>query len=93
MATRKRHNKTQFVIPEDVQGAAETGWTYKTNPAQARIEVKAEPPQQQMPGMENPMESGMRAMTYSLYALAEMVLFTTRMVTMPVTVASRMFRG
>jgi hypothetical protein len=97
MATRKRHNKTQFVIPEEVQGAVETGWTFKTDAIPKAATPIAAPMQAPatLPAtlMDNPLESGMRAMSYSFYALYEMILFSTRVATMPLTIAGRMFRG
>lgn len=83
MATRKRHIKTQFVIPEEVQAPVQTGWTYKTDASQQ--------PRRSAPLL--PLESGLRALTYGAYAVSEMFVFTMQVATLPVTIAGRMFRG
>lgn len=93
MAPRKRHSKTQFVIPEEVQVAAgSSGWTYKTEPAPT---AKPAAPLMLPPtprASVNPVESGVRAFTYSVYAFSEMLVFTMGMIAMPVAIAGRMFR-
>jgi hypothetical protein len=101
MAPRKRHGKTQFVIPEEVQEAGETGWTYKTEAAGKKASptasVRPIPETRHEPAASaaaaDPMQSGMLAISYGIYAFCEMIVFTTRMMTLPVTIAGRMFRG
>ena len=104
MATRKRHSKPQFVIPEDVESRETSGWTFRTEEAREEppcAEVKPEEPA----AAEKPaaktndsllptgaMENGMKAFSYGFMAMGQMMLFSIRVATMPWTLATQILR-
>lgn len=93
MATRKRHAKPQFVIPEEVAAPAPSGWAFRTGEPAA-----SPPPQPASPAPparlfgRNPVESGMRAFSYSMMAAGQFLLFSLQLAAMPLTVATSLVR-
>jgi len=92
MATRKRHAKPQFVIPEEVAAPAPSGWAFRTG------EPAGSPPRPAAPASparvfgRNPVETGMRAFSYSMMAAGQFLLFSVQLAAMPLTLAASLVR-
>ena len=99
MATRKRHSKPQFVIPEEVEKQDTSGWTYRTEEkppaAEAAKPVETVATDSAEPSstlFDSPIKSGMRALSYGIMAGGAMLLFSFQLAILPMTAVSKLIR-
>ncbi|MGH9720780.1 MAG: hypothetical protein ACRD8O_11255 [Bryobacteraceae bacterium] len=91
----KKKPKPQFEIPEDVKTPSGSGWVYQSDERAApprRRTAPTPPPRPHVPSSLGIVDAGSQVVVHGVAALGNIVLFTTRVVTMPLNVAMRLLR-
>jgi hypothetical protein len=97
MPSKKKH-KPQFEIPEDVQAPSGSGWVYQSDepaaPPPGRTAHAPEPRSPRLQASSNLgiVDAGTEVVVHGVATIGNIVLLTTRVVTMPWSVALRLMR-